>query len=277
MRVAAAGDIACDPSSPFFNAGAGTAEDCHQRGVSDAILAGHYDAVLPLGDEQYEGGSAAELAASYDPSWGRLKAITHPAVGNHEYGSPGAEAYFQYFGVAAGQPDRGYYSYDLGSWHLIVLNSNCARILGCAAGSAEDAWLRADLAAHPVPCVVAYWHHPRFSSGQNGDAEFMSTIWSDLYAAGADVVLNGHDHDYERFAPQNPAGVRDDARGIREFVVGTGGKNHMKFKSIEANSEVHDNTSFGFLELTLRDGAYDWKFVSDPPGGLSDSGSGTCH
>jgi acid phosphatase type 7 len=277
VRVAAAGDIACDPSSPFFNAGAGTAVDCHQRGVSDAILAGRYDAVLPLGDVQYESGSAAELSASYDPSWGRLKPITHPAVGNHEYGSPGAEAYFHYFGVAAGAPDRGYYSYDLGSWHLIVLNSNCARIGGCVAGSAEEAWLRADLAAHPVACIVAYWHHPRFSSGQNGDAEFMGTIWSDLYAAGADVVLNGHDHDYERFAPQTPAGSRDDARGIREFVVGTGGKNHMRFKSIEANSEVHDNTSFGFLELTLRAGAYDWRFVSDPPGGLSDSGAGTCH
>ena len=277
VRIAAAGDIACDPSSPFFNAGAGTAVDCHQRGVSDAILAGHYDAVLPLGDVQYESGSAAELAASYDPSWGRLKAITHPAVGNHEYGSPGAEAYFQYFGVAAGSPDRGYYSYDLGSWHLIVLNSNCARIGGCAAGSAEEAWLRADLAAHPVECIVAYWHHPRFSSGQNGDSEFMSSIWSDLYAAGADVVLNGHDHDYERFAPQTPAGVRDDARGIREFVVGTGGKNHMRFKAIEANSEVHDTTSFGFLELTLRAGGYDWRFVSDPPGGLSDSGSAPCH
>ena len=277
VRIAAAGDIACDPSSPFFNAGAGTAADCHQSGVSDAILAGHYDAVFPLGDVQYESGSAAELAASYDPSWGRLKAITHPAVGNHEYGSPGAEAYFHYFGAAAGAPDRGYYSYELGSWHLIVLNSNCARIGGCAAGSAEETWLRADLATHPVPCVVAYWHHPRFSSGQNGDAEFMSTIWSDLYAAGADVVLNGHDHDYERFAPQTATGIRDDARGIREFVVGTGGKNHMKFKSIEANSEVHDNTSFGFLELTLRGGAYDWRFVPDTPGGFSDSGSGTCH
>ncbi len=277
VRVAAAGDIACDPSSSSFNGGVGTATECHQRGVSDAILAGRYDAVLPLGDVQYESGSADEFAGSYEPSWGRLKAITHPAVGNHEYGSPGAAQYFRYFGAAAGDPERGYYSYDLGSWHLIVLNSNCARIGGCAEGSLQEVWLRADLAAHPVRCVAAYWHHPRFSSGQNGDTQAMTTIWADLYAAGADVVLSGHDHDYERFAPQDAAGVRDDSRGIREFVVGTGGKNHMKFKAIEANSEVHDTSSFGFLEVTLSDGAYAWKFVSDPPGGLSDSGSGICH
>ncbi|MDP9259247.1 MAG: metallophosphoesterase, partial [Actinomycetota bacterium] len=277
IRIAAAGDIACDPDSSMFNGGAGTATECHELGVSDAILAGGYDAVLPLGDVQYDSGTAAEFAASYQPSWGRLKAITHPAVGNHEYGSPGASPYFQYFGAAAGSPDKGYYSYDLGSWHLIVINSNCVQIGGCSRGSPQEVWLTADLAAHPVQCTLAYWHHPRFSSGQNGDAESMDTIWGDLYAAGADVVLNGHDHDYERFAPQNAEGQRDDTAGIREFVVGTGGKNHMTFKAIEPNSEVHDSSSFGFLDLTLSAGSYAWRFVSDPPGGFADSGSGACH
>lgn len=277
VRIAAAGDIACDPESSAFNGGAGTATECHQFAVSDAILAGAYDAVLPLGDVQYDSGTASEFAGSYVPSWGRLKAITHPAVGNHEYGSPGAAPYFQYFGAAAGEPGEGYYSYDLGSWHLIALNSNCAQIGGCAAGSPQEAWLQADLAAHPVRCTLAYWHHPLFSSGQNGDAESMRTIWGDLYAAGADVVLNGHDHDYERFAPQDAQGGRDDARGIREFVVGTGGKNHMTFRAIEPNSDLHDTSSFGFLELTLSDGAYAWRFVSDPLGSLADSGSASCH
>jgi hypothetical protein len=261
----------------MFNGGAGTATECHQLGVSDAILAGGYAAVLPLGDVQYNSGTAAEFAGSYQPSWGRLKAITRPAVGNHEYGSPGAAPYFHYFGAAAGDPEKGYYSYDLGSWHLIALNSNCAQIDGCSDGSPQERWLLADLAAHPVRCTLAYWHHPRFSSGQNGDAASMDTIWRDLNAAGVDVVLNGHDHDYERFAPQDADGQRNDATGIREFVVGTGGKNHMAFKAIEPNSEVHDTSSFGFLDLTLGDGGYSWRFVSDPPGGLSDSGTGTCH
>ena len=276
-RIAAAGDIACDPASAPFNGGLGTATACHQQGVSDALLAGGYDAVLPLGDLQYENGAASAFQASYQPSWGRLKAITHPAVGNHEYGSPGATPYFQYFGPAAGDPGKGYYSYELGSWHLIAINSNCTQIGGCAAGSPEELWLRADLAAHPARCTLAYWHHPRFSSGQAGDNGLMSAIWTDLSNAGAELVLSGHEHDYERFAAQNAEGERDDARGVRQFVVGTGGKNHMMFKTIKPNSEVRDTSSFGFLQLTLNADSYSWTFVSDPPGGLSDSGTGTCH
>jgi hypothetical protein len=160
---------------------------------------------------------------------------------------------------------------------VIVINSNCAQIDGCGVGSPQDIWLRADLAAHPARCTLAYWHHPRFSSGQAGDAGSMDTIWTDLFSAGAEIVLNGHDHEYERFAPQDGEGKLDEIHGIREFVVGTGGKNHMNFRAIKANSEVHDNTSFGFLELALNDGLYSWRFVSDPPGGFSDSGSGSCH
>ncbi len=276
-RVAAAGDIACDPASGSFNGGAGTTIACHQQAVSSAILAGGYDTVLPLGDLQYESGAASAFQASYAPSWGRLKAITRPAVGNHEYGTPGATPYYDYFGSSAGDPATGYYSYELGAWHLIALNSNCTQVPGgCAAGSPQELWLRADLAAHPARCTLAYWHHPRFSSGQQGDNGFMSPMWQDLAAAGAELVLSGHDHDYERFAPQDGQGDPD-VDGIREFVVGTGGKNHMTFKTVKENSELRDTSSFGFLDLELGDGTYAWNFVSDPPGGLADRGSGTCH
>jgi acid phosphatase type 7 len=277
VRVAAAGDIACDPTDPSFNGGAGTPAECQQKAVADAILARSYNAVLPLGDEQYNNGTASQFAASYNPSWGRFKAISHPAIGNHEYGTP-TLAYFQYFGAAAGDPGKGYYSYDLGSWHVLVINSNCSFIGGCNPGSPQENWVRADLAAHRVSCTLAYFHHPRFSSGQAGDDLEMSSIWSDLVGSGVDLVLTGHDHEYERFAPQDASGGRDDARGAREFVVGTGGMNHMTFKAaIQPNSEVRNNTSFGFLDLSLGTGSYSWRFVSVPPGGFSDSGSASCH
>jgi hypothetical protein len=277
VRIAAAGDIACDPSESSFNGGAGTATACQQLAVSNAILAGGYDVVLPLGDQQYNAGTASGFASVYDPSWGRLKSISHPVAGNHEYGSPAASPYFQYFGASAGTPGQGWYSFDLGSWHLIALNSNCAQVGGCAAGSPQELFLRSDLAAHAAQCVLAYWHHPLFTSGQEGPSASMTTIWNDLVAAGADLVLTGHDHDYERFAPQDGSGQRNDAAGMREFVVGTGGANHMTFRVIHPNSEVHQTTAFGFLELTLGDGAYDWRFVSVPPGGFADSGTASCH
>jgi hypothetical protein len=278
IRLAAAGDIACDAAAASFAGGAGTATECHQGSVSNAILAGAYDAVLALGDLQYNGGTASQFAGSYDPTWGRLKAITHPAVGNHEYGSSQAAPYFQYFGAAAGDPAKGYYSYDLGAWHLIAINSNCSQVGGCGAGSPQEAWLRSDLAAHPGGCTLAYWHHPRFSSGQHGNDTAYSAIWSDLYLAGAELVLNGHDHDYERFAPQTDTAMRNDATGIREFVVGTGGVNQQPLKAtIQPNSEARNASGFGFLELTLSAGSYAWRFIADTPGGFSDSGSGSCH
>ncbi len=279
VHIAAAGDIACDPTDPDFNGGMGTPTTCRQLAVSSAILAGGYSAVLPLGDEQYNAGTASAFAASYQPSWGRLNPSAHPVVGNHEYGSPGAAPYFAFFGASAGTPGQGWYSYDVGSWHLIALNSNCAQISGgCGPGSPQEVWLRADLAAHPVRCTLAYWHHPLFTSGQEGPTPAMSTFWDDLIAAGAEIVLNGHEHHYERFAPQSATGQADAAHGLRQFIVGTGGANHMTFKAaIAANSEVRDNTSFGFLDLTLGDQFYSWTFVPTAPDAFTDSGTGTCH
>jgi Calcineurin-like phosphoesterase len=279
VRVATAGDIACDPNEANFNGGQGTATACRQFAVSSAILAGGYDAVLPLGDQQYNAGSAAAFAASYHPSWGRLDSIAHPVVGNHEYGRPAAGPYFQYFGAAAGTPGQGWYSYELGAWHVVALNANCARIAGgCGVGSPQELWLRADLAAHPTGCTLAYWHQPLFTSGQEPSTPEVAAFWNDLAAAGAEVVLNGHEHVYERFAPQTPTGQRDDARGIREFVVGTGGENHMSYHATPAaNTEVRDKTSFGFLELGLGNGAYSWTFRPTAPDSFTDSGTGTCH
>jgi hypothetical protein len=277
--VGAAGDIACDPQSSDFNGGAGTATACRQRDTSDLLLASGLTAVLPLGDEQYEWGGIDLFRQSYDPSWGRLKAITFPVVGNHEYYdvAPGAGSYFDYFGARAGQRGQGWYSYDIGAWHFIALNSNCAQVGGCDESSPQGRWLAADLAAHPGGCTLAYWHHPRFSSGGAGDDPITQGLWNLLYAGGADLILNGHDHDYERFAPQDPQGNADPARGIREFVVGTGGKDLEQFATLRPNSEVRGNGAFGVLRLTLRPGSYDWQLLTIGDSSFGDSGSGTCH
>jgi len=211
---------------------AGDIADCDSTG--DEATAELVDqipgTIATLGDNVYPVGHAKRFAECYDSSWGQFKARTRPAVGNHEYETRAAAGYFQYFGSAAGNPATGYYSYDLGNWHMVVLNSNCEKIIGgCQVGSPQEQWLRADLSAHPATCTLAYWHHPRFSSGQHGNAVEMQPIWQALYAAGVDVVLNGHDHNYERFAPQDATGRADPERGIREFVVGTGGKITMVF------------------------------------------------
>ena len=248
--IAAAGDIACDPNDGSFNGGNGTSTNCRQKAISDLLVGRNYAAVLALGDIQYEDGVLSKYGQSYDPSWGRVKSITHPAVGNHEYNTAGASGYYSYFGAAAGDKTKGYYSYDIGAWHLIVLNSNCSQVGGCGAGSTQEQWLKADLAAHPNACTLAYWHHPRFSSGKHGSNSGYDAFWKDLYAAGAEIVLNGHDHDYERFAPQNPGGAAD-PNGIQEFVVGTGGKNHYSFTTTQPNSVVRNSDTYGVLKLTL--------------------------
>jgi len=274
--IAAAGDIACDPFDGSFNHGRGTAGMCRQLATSNLLLKGRYAAVLTLGDNQYEDGAYGKYLLSYAPSWGRVKAITKPAPGNHEYGTSKAAGYARYFGKAAGPAGRGYYSFDVGSWHLVSLNSNCSEIGGCQEGSPEERWLRRDLARHGSTCTLAYWHHPRFSSGPHGNDEEVSGLWHALYDYGADVVLVGHDHDYERFAPLNVAGALDRAQGIREFVVGTGGRSHYGTGSPKPGSQVRDSTTFGVIALTLRPTGYDWRFVP-AVGSFTDRGSASCH
>ena len=276
VRIAAAGDIACDPASPRFADGLGSGLDCRQRATSDLLVGESYEAVLALGDIQYEVGAGDAFEASYDTSWGRVKPVTQPVPGNHEYRTAGAAGYFAYFGAAAGDPTKGYYSYELGGWHVVALNSNCATVGGCDAGSVQERWLRADLAAHPTRCTLAYWHHPRYSSGRHGSDASYRAFWQALVDADADLVLVGHDHDYERFAPQDATGRRDLDRGIREIVVGTGGKGLRSFRNVSPNSEVRSATSLGVLELTLGESAYAWRF-RPAVGSFTDSGAAGCH
>jgi len=245
--------------------------------TADLVTNNHLAGVLALGDLQYEKGSLASFQQAYDATWGRFKSMTHPAVGNHEYGTSKADGYFTYFGETAGQPGQGWYSFDIGAWHLISLNSNCSKVGGCDVGSPQERWLSQDLTSHQNKCVLAYWHHPRFSSGQHGDEPQYDAFWRDLYNEGADVVLVGHDHDYERFAPQDPDGKPDPSRGLREFVVGTGGKNHYGFQSLDANSEVREARTFGVLLMTLNRDSYDWKFVPERGKSFTDAGRGACN
>jgi acid phosphatase type 7 len=286
--VAAAGDIACDPLDSRYNNGNGTPTYCRQKDTSNLLVSGGYTAVLALGDNQYYCGSQAAFQAVYDPTWGRLKSITHPAIGNHENltsggsGATGCDSsningagYFNYFGAAAGTPGQGYYSFDVGSWHLVALNSNCTQAGGCSANSPQGHWLAADLAAHPNQCTLAYWHIPLFSSGGRASAN-ATGFWQVLYAAHADIVLDGHDHIYERFAPQTPTGLADPTNGIRQFTVGTGGADHTGIATIAANSVVRNTDTYGILALTLHQNSYDWNFIP-AVGAFTDSGSGTCH
>ncbi len=287
--IAAAGDIACDPSNSVFNGGLGNANSCRQKYTSDLLvnlantgLAG----VLDLGDNQYYCGGYQAYLQAYDPTWGRLKSITHPSVGNHEYltsggtdcttSNAGAAGYFQYFGAAAGAVGQGYYSFDIGTWHLIALNSNCGDAGGCGTSSAQYKWLQADLASHTNFCTLAYWHIPLYSSGGRANAN-SKPFWNLLYANNADLILTGHDHTYERFAPQDPNGNLDLVRGIPEFVVGTGGANHTSLVSIAPNSIVQNTNTFGVLSLTLHPTGFDWQFVPEAGKTFTDSGSASCH
>jgi len=202
-----------------------------------------------------------------------------PVPGNHEYQTTNATGYFGYFGAAAGDPTKGYYVYNLGAWRVYALNSNCFAIGGCGVGSPQEQWLRAALAANPTTCVAAYWHHPLFSSGgEHGSDTLTQALFQDLYDANAELVLVGHDHDYERFAPQTATGVADNARGIRQIVVGTGGVSHYQFApTFVANSEVHNDNTFGLLKLTLNTTSYSWQFLPEVGKTFTDSGTTTCH
>ena len=267
------------PGDPVL-VGAGDIADCSrtQDSKTEALLAAIPGTVFAAGDLSYPNGTAAEFANCYGPTWGLEKARTRPVVGNHEYNTSGARPYFAYWGAAAGDPSKGYYSYDLGGWHAVVLNSNCSKVGGCGAGSAQEKWLKADLAASTAACTIAFWHHARFSSSRTSPDNVTLALWQDLYDAGAEITVSGHYHNYERFAPQTPAGVADPATGIRQFVVGTGGTGLGGFKStIMPNSEVHERSTYGVLKLTLHASSYDFQFVPIAGQTFTDSGSGTCH
>jgi hypothetical protein len=284
--IVAAGDIACPTDDEGYNGGQGTATRCRMLHTSNLALGIAPTAVFALGDEQYNSGRLEQFNASYDPTWGRLKSITRPVVGNHEYGQSGANGYFNYFGDAATplQPGcvsscNGWYSFDVGSWHVVVFNTECARIsggTGCAVGSPQHQWLTADLAANSAMCTAALVHRPRWSSNSFGSADIAPLV-DLLYADGADLLLTGHAHSYERFAPQNPSGGLDNANGITEIIVGTGGAFFTGFATPLPNSLVRAKNLFGVLKLTLEPTSFSWQYVADPPTPFTDSGSTSCH
>jgi len=265
---------------PAVLVGAGDIADCSDISGAEAtakLIDQIPGTVMAIGDLAYPDGTKENFAC-YDRTWGRFKDRTRPAVGNHEFHSTGATFYFQYFGAVAGDSKDGFYSYELGTWHIIVLNSECEEVGGCQLGSPQEKWLRTDLVSHPTACALAYFHKPLFSSGaKHGSAPELKALWKALYEANVDVVVGGHDHDYERFAPQTPDGAADAKRGIREFVVGTGGKNQRPFASPLPNTEVRNNDAFGVLKLTLHSNSYDWQFIPEAGKSFTDSGSTGCH
>jgi acid phosphatase type 7 len=293
--IMAAGDIACGSATQVSTG-------CRHQQTADLIIDANPDAVLALGDIQYECGQINDFMVSFDASWGQFKEKIRPAVGNHEYqvsraadgpcpnATPGAPGYYSYFGDAASPQEpgcrvecEGYYSWDIGTWHMIALNSECRRVGGCQEDSPQHQWLVNDLAQNLNDCVLAYWHQPRFSSGRHGSFPNYESLWEALYEAGADVILVGHDHDYERFAPQSPNGGYDPDFGIRQFVVGTGGRNLTPLNEetgLLPNSEAFNNISFGVLKMTLHPNGYDWEFVpvvEEDSAPFTDSGSDNCH
>jgi acid phosphatase type 7 len=271
-ELIAVGDIAGpDPSGVV----AGCVPQAEETAKLVDALSG---AVAVLGDAVYEVGSAADYADCYTPSWGRHKWRTRPVVGDHDYKTPGAAGFFAYFGAAGGDPGKGWYSYDIGTWHAVVLNTACDQIGGCGPGSPQEAWLRADLAAHPSTCTLAYWHTPAFSSGPHGNTVVVRPLFQALYDYGVELVLSGNDHDYERFAPQTPSGDLDAANGVRQFVVGTGGRYLRPLEPVRRpNSEAADDATFGVLDLKLNPGGYDWQFVPVAGATFTDSGTAACH
>jgi len=281
--IAAAGDIACAPDSPQYNNGLGTGTQCMQQSTANLIGSlGNLQALLPIGDEQYDCGELANFNTAYDSSWGRFKSITHPVPGNHEYGASNscastsnAAGYYSYFGAAAGDPTKGYYSYDIGTWHVVAVNSQCS-VVSCAAGSPEETWLRNDLATHTAKCTLVYWHQPRWSVGQVGDEPDYDAFWQDIVNAHVELVLNGHDHTYQRYTPMNGAAAAD-PNGVREVVVGTGGEELFGTLGARSTLEAEDNTSFGVLQLVLHPDGYDAQFIPAAGGNFSDSFSGSCH
>jgi hypothetical protein len=273
--IVAAGDIVCS------SMGKPTSKSCQHMAVANLMGNLNPDAVLTLGDNCHNPGDSC-FSLAFGPSWGRFRPIIHPVTGNHEYYFPAATPYFDYFNGngktdgPAGDRHMGYYSFDLGSWHIIALNSQCRQIGGCGPNSPQYKWLENDLNNHPEKCTLAYYHIPLFSSGGRASLS-VKPLFTLLYLHKADLVLNGHDHVYERFAPQDMDGRIDNQRGIREFISGTGGAYHTHFTSPAANSIVRNNNSFGVLMLTLHKDRYDWRFVPVVGDTFTDSGSSLCH
>lgn len=264
------------PVAPVVMAGAGDIADCTNPAAqaTATLLDSIPGIVFTVGDNAYPNGADADFANCYGPTWGRHKARTRPATGNHEYNTPNATSYAAYFGAAAGEPGKLYYSYAAGAWHIVVLNSS----IDMGASSPQLQWLRNDLDTTTARCTAAFWHHPRFSSGANhGSDTTMQPAWQVLHDAGAEIVVSGHDHLYERFAPQTPRGQVDAAFGIREFVVGTGGGGLYQFNTPIPNSEVRSADAYGVLKLTLDTAGYAWQFVPVPGASFNDAGTGACH
>jgi acid phosphatase type 7 len=269
VLVGAGGIASCD-----------TAGDEATAKLIEKVIEDRPDAeVFTAGDNAYEKGTATQFAKCYDKTWGKFKDRTHPASGNHDHGTSGAGPYYSYFGEAAGEKGRGWYSYDLGAWHILSLNSNCKHSSKCAPGSEQVKWLKADLAASRALCTAAVIHHPRFSSDKiDGNLPHVDPLWDALYAAGADLVVSGHARVYERFAPQTPDGVLDQEHGLPLINAGTGGRGHAGFiKTPVKNSVVRDDTSWGVLKLTLKADSFDYKFIPIAGKSFTDSGSGDCH
>jgi calcineurin-like phosphoesterase family protein len=273
-------------ADPVF-VGAGDIAGCndpHSEGgplstaqLTSNLLDGISGTVFAVGDLGYPDGSEGEFTKCYDQTWGRHRWRTMPVPGNHEYNTPNGSDYFNYFGPVAGDPTKGYYSFNLGAWHIIALNTNslCSTI-SCATGSAQANWLQADLSANPATCTLAYWHHPLYSSTASATTA-VKPFWQLLYNAKAELVINGHAHVYERFAPQDPNGNLDTTNGIVEIVAGTGGDSHHPFGTTAPNSLVQNNTTYGVLKLTLHATSYDWQFVPVAGKTFTDSGTASCH
>jgi hypothetical protein len=290
--IGAVGDMACDPADPKFQGGGGTAIRCAESRTSSTMLADtSLTAILGLGDYQYDCGDQADYAVSYNPTWGRLDPLMQPVAGNHEYktgtdvfGTPcptantTAQSYFDHFGAAAHQTTGGHFSVDLGTWHLIALNGNCSKtgVGGCSATSRQTTWLKTDLAATTQPCILAYWHQPLFTGSSSVSGTAYRPWWDALYAARADVVLNGHLHNYQRYAPLSPTGAADSVMGITEYVVGTGGESFASVNSGVSPQPVVWRKTFGYLRLVLHPLGWDSAFI-DSTGAVLDTATGTCH
>jgi acid phosphatase type 7 len=273
--LVAVGDISCSTHSPNYNGGNGNRFGCHMKQTAELARRLEPQALLLLGDLQYESGDLAQFNTSYSQSWGAddLKRISRPVPGNHEYTTKNAAGYFEYFGAAAGEPEKGYYSYDIGGWHIVALNSNCSTV-PCGTNSEQLKWLQADLKKHVNKCSIAYFHHPLFSSGTHGGNNFMKPMYEVLTQNKVDITIGGHDHLYERFGLLNSAGLSD-ASGVRNFVVGTGGKDLYPFRKEQAGSEVRISSAFGVLKLVLKNDSYNWQFI-DENNSILDAGNENC-